>query len=127
MIKIKYCEIEEFKKDFTKLSKKFRTLKEDLVRLKTYAIETFHIHKQLNNGIVAITGFCSDNIWMYKVKKFACRALKGTSSKSGIRIIYAFDTEKKTVTFIEMYYKSNKPNENKERIKQYLTHESVLI
>lgn len=120
MTTIKYDETIEFKKDFARLLKKFGTLSEDLAHLKTYAIEALHTYKQNNGGIFPISGFCSDNIWVYKVKKFKCRTLKGKGAKSGIRIIYALDGENKKVTFIELYYKGNQTSESRERIKKYL-------
>ena len=35
---------------------------------------------------------------VYKLKKFACRALKGRGAKSGIRVIYSWNEEIKEVT-----------------------------
>ncbi len=62
----------------------------------------------------------NDELKICKVKKFACKALKGKGVKSGIRIIYAYFVPTKTVDFIEMYFKGESENEDKERIKEYL-------
>ena len=43
-MKIKYSQTEEFKKDFKKLEKKYRTLKDDLLVAQRNAIEVFHIN-----------------------------------------------------------------------------------
>jgi len=50
------------------------------------------------------------------VKKIACKALKGKGVNSGLRLVYAyFETEKK-ITFIELYHKNDKENEDRKRI-----------
>jgi mRNA-degrading endonuclease RelE of RelBE toxin-antitoxin system len=116
---IKCCSTLEFKKDFKKLSKKFKTLENDLKIFVSTALVAQHIKKVNITGIYLISGFCRDDIMVFKVTKFACRALKGRGSKSGIRIIYAFDKTTKKVTFLEIYFKGNKPKENQERIKKY--------
>jgi hypothetical protein len=54
-------------------------------------------------------------------KKFACKSLKGKGAKSGIRIIYAYFEQEDTIEFIEIYFKGDKENEDKERIKKYFT------
>ncbi len=106
----------EFKKDFKKLSKKFKTLDDD--------IETF-INKQLklthklgidNKGVVHISGLGIEIPRIYKAKKFACKALKGRGGMSGIRIIYAYYEKEDVVEFIEIYFKGDKANEDKKRI-----------
>lgn len=56
---------------------------------------------------------------IYKAKKFACDALGGKASKSGIRIIYAYYELSHEVHFIEIYYKEDKANENRSRVKKY--------
>lgn len=106
----------EFKKDFKKLSKKFKTLDDD--------IETF-INKQLklthklgidNKGVVHISGLGIEIPRIYKAKKFACKALKGRGGMSGIRIIYAYYEKEDIIEFIEIYFKGDKANEDKKRI-----------
>lgn len=117
---ISYGQTEEFKKDFKKLLKKYRSLEEDLALAKVAAIELFHIKKINNLSVFPIQSCCTDEILIYKLKRFACKALKGRGSKSGIRIIYAFHLKTLRVDFIEIYFKADQENENRERIKQYL-------
>lgn len=126
---IDYFETELFKKDFKKLLKKYRTLEEDLEVAKRNAIEGFHVGKDDGSGnlrkidsrsIFPIQGFCSEEIQVCKIKKFACKALKGRGAQSGIRIIYAFDLKNVRVDFIEIYFKADQENEDKGRIKSYL-------
>lgn len=56
-----------------------------------------------------------------KIKKIACKSLKGRGVNSGLRLIYVyFETEQK-ITFIELYHKSDKPNEDRERILKFIS------
>lgn len=118
--RISYGETLEFQKDFKRLLKKYRSLRDDLELVKIAAIELFHIHKLNNLSIFPVQGFCTEEIQICKIKKFACRSLKGRGSKSGIRIIYAFHYLNFKIDFIEIYFKGEKENEDKERIKEYL-------
>ena len=120
-IKIEYFKTDFFKKDFKKLLKKFRSLESDIEVAKKNAIELYHIKKIDNQSVFPIPRFCSEEIIVCKLKKFACKALKGRGSKSGIRIIYAYFTKKSRVDFIEIYYKGNQENEDRERIKNYIS------
>ena len=115
--KIDYSE--EFKKELKKLKKRFKTLEEDLrIFIKTQ-LKLFHKIKLDNDGIKRITGLKREYPPVYKAKKFACRSLKGKGAKSGIRIIYIYFEQEDTIEFIEIYYKGDKENENRERIKSY--------
>jgi hypothetical protein len=118
-MKIKYNEIDLFQKDIKRL-KRYRTLEEDLETAKRNAIELYHLKNINNQSIFPIQGFCSEKILICKIKKFACKSLKGRGSKSGIRVIYAFYCNDYKVEFIEIYFKGDKANEDRERIKEYL-------
>lgn len=109
----------EFDRDFKKLAKRFKTLDSD--------IETF-INKQLklthklgvdNKGVFHISELGIEIPKIYKAKKFACKALKGRGGMSGIRIIYAYYENEDVIEFIEIYFKGDKENEDKKRIKKY--------
>ena len=119
MSKINYSRTSEFQKDFKRLLKKFKSLEDDLELVKIAAIDLFHIQKINNLSIFPIQGFCTEKIQVCKIKKFACKALKGRGSKSGIRVIYAFHYENCKVDFIEIYFKGEKENEDRERIRKY--------
>ena len=118
-MKIKYNVIDAFQKDLKRL-KRFQTLKDDLETAKRDAIELYHLKNINNHSVFPIPGFCSKEVHICKIKKFACKALKGRGSKSGIRIIYAFYCQSHKVEFIEIYFKGEKENEDRERIKVYL-------
>ena len=117
---ITYNSIDAFDKDLKRLAKKFPSLLEDLGLVKRAAIELFHLKKIDNHAVFPIPDFCSDTYQVFKIKKFACRSLKGRGVKSGIGFIYFFHIQKLEVIFIEMYFKSEQENENRLKIKEYL-------
>ena len=117
---ITYSSIDAFDKDFKRLAKKFPSLPEDLDLIKRAAIELFHLKKIDNHAVFPIPDFCSDTFQVCKIKKFACRSLKGRGVKSGLRVTYFFDMQKLEVVFIEMYFKSEQENEDRSRIRDYL-------
>jgi hypothetical protein len=86
-----YNSIKEFKNDFKTLKKKFKTLDEDFETLKTAHIELLHIHKTQTDDPVRIENFCGANYESYKVRKFACKALKNRGVRTGLRVVYVFE------------------------------------
>lgn len=120
-MKITYEQTPQFKRDFKKLSKKFPTLAEDLEILKKSAIEIFHIHEIDNKAVFEIEGVGNrEEIKFYKVKKFACRSLKGKGARSGLRLIYTYLPHEGKICLLEIYLKSSKSTEDKDRIKEFL-------
>ncbi|MDZ7725307.1 MAG: hypothetical protein U5R06_21440 [candidate division KSB1 bacterium] len=87
--------------------------------MKKAAIELRHIQGIDNQSIFQIPDLQTDES-VFKVKKFACKALKGKGSRSGLRVIYSFDKRTHHVHFIEIYYKGDKANEDIARIKRYI-------
>jgi len=118
--KIEYNETDPFQKDLKRLLKKYQTLEDDLETAKRNAIELYHLKRVNNQSVFPIQGFCSETIQICKIKKFACKVLKGRGSKSGVRVIYAFHCQICKVDFIEIYFKGEQANEDRERIKEYL-------
>ena len=47
-------------------------------------------------------------------------SLKGKGAASGIRVIFVWEEEKQLVSFIEIYYKGDQENENRERLKEFI-------
>lgn len=109
----------EFEKDFKRLSKKFRTLEEDFKTFINTQLNLFHKKGIDNKGVVLISGIGIPNPKIYKARKFTCRSLKGRGVDSGIRVIYAYWEEEDKLEFIEIYFKGDKENEDRDRI---LTH-----
>ncbi|MBI4653772.1 MAG: hypothetical protein HY752_02085 [Nitrospirae bacterium] len=102
-----------------KLLKRFRTLEDDLEIFILKELNLYHKLKIDNKGIFQIPGLRFENPKIYKAKKFACRSLKGKGVQSGIRVIYAYLEEKDKIELIEIYYKGDKENEDRERILRY--------
>jgi len=107
----------EFEKDKKKLLKRFRTLDEDLVTFTDVQLNLFHKLGMDNGAIEHISDLGITEPKIYKVKKFACRSLKGKGVQSGIRIIYSYFHNDDKIEFIEIYYKGDKQTEDRERIK----------
>lgn len=118
---INYNTIPEFEKDFKKLEKRYRTLNADFENMKKNLLEAHYLKGAPlpPQSVVDIEGMCSENYRSKKVRKFACKSLKNLGNRSGIRVIFVIEEELK-ITFIEIYHKSDKEIENKERLKQYL-------
>ena len=102
----------EFNKDKKSLLKKYRTLNEDLAEvekiLKKRPDERPPFSFRLDNLSLATC--------VIKVKKIACKALKGRGVNSGLRLIYAYFPDEQKIIFIELYHKSEKETEDKKRI-----------
>jgi len=107
-----FDELKEFKKDLKTLLKKYRTLNDDLAIVKQVLSVSPDERPPFS--------FRIDNLGIetcvIKVKKIACKALKGRGVNSGFRLIYAYFEEEQRITFIELYHKNDKENEDRERI-----------
>ena len=106
----------DFERDLKKLCKRFRTLEDDLATLLTAEIALYHKLGIDNKGIFRVPGLPFRDPEIYKVKKFACRALKGCGANSGLRLIYAFFRADDRIELIEIYFKGDKENEDRTRI-----------
>ena len=107
-----FYELAEFKKDLKNLLKKYRTLNDDLEVVK-------RVLAVIPNERPPFS-FRMDNLGLktciIKVKKIACKALKGRGVNSGLRLVYAHFPDEQKITFIELYHKNEKENEDKTRI-----------
>jgi len=106
----------EFEKDFKKLSKKFRTLEGDLQTFIQKQLNLYHKLHIDNKGIFPISDLGIIYPKIFKAKKFACRSLKGKGVTSGIRVIYAYFAQEDVIELIEIYYKGEKENDDRNRI-----------
>ena len=109
----------EFEKDIKKLLKRFKTLEDDLEIFIKNELNLYHKLKIDNKGVFQVPGSKIEDPKIYKAMKFACRSLKGKGVQSGIRVIYAHFEEKDKIELIEIYYKGDKENEDRERILKY--------
>lgn len=105
-------ELTEFQKDLKSLLKKYRTINDDLEVVKQVLTVTPDERPPFS--------FRIDNLGLetcvIKVKKIACKALKGRGVNSGLRLIYAYFKDQEKIIFVELYHKNNKENEDKQRI-----------
>src|ERR1700737_2404795 len=94
-------ELPEYKKDLKDLIKKYRTLAEDMEVVKKVLSVSPDERPPFS--------FKIDNLGIetcvIKVKKIACKALKGRGVNSGIRLIYALFKEEVKIVFVELYHK----------------------
>ena len=108
-------ELEEFRKDKKDLLKKYHTLNEDMDVVKKVLTISPDERPPFSFRIDNL----SISTCVIKVKKIACKALKGRGVNSGLRLIYALFKEERKIVFIELYHKSDKENEDKKRILRY--------
>ncbi len=107
-----FDELAEFKKDLKNLLKKYRTLNDDLIVVKK-VLEVSPDERPPFSFRIENLGL---ETCIVKVKKVACKALKGRGVNSGLRLVYAYFPEEPKITFIELYHKSDKQNEDRNRI-----------
>lgn len=105
-----YNELPEFSKEFKRFFKKYRSLSEDIKEFKR-VVEIAPLGNSKHFTIITR----NEQYVIVKVRLF-CRYLKGSS----LRLIYAFHYEDHKMDFIEIYFKGENENEDKDRIKRYL-------
>lgn len=117
MKEMEFEELDEFKKDLKKLSKRYKSLKDDIEVIKKVL--------NINPNARPPFSFNIDGLGIkdciIKVKKIACKSLKGKGVNTGLRLVYAHfedeeSKENEKIIFIEIYHKNDKSVENKERI-----------
>lgn len=110
----------EFEKDLKQLSKKYRSLPDDLEEfLRVISVQPRGVGK--NFVVLTVQGA----ITIVKARLF-CRALKGNT----LRIIYAYiegvnEIELIEIEFIELYFKGDKESEDQKRIQEYLSIKNI--
>ena len=126
--KINYNEINTFKKSLKKLIKSLLLWQQVRAVRVDQEVELFHNPDNDidNKSVFLIPGFYDETNKIYKLRKFACRALKGKGARSGIRIIYAYNTQTDDVTFIDIYYKADQENADKQKIEEFLNQHNII-
>ncbi len=105
-----FKQLPKFGKEFSKLSKKFQSLPEDLKKFeKLIEISPTGIGK--NFTII----HSSTKMKLVKAR-LSCRSLR----KRSLRIIYAYHNDTVTFVYIELYFKGDKANEDRNRVEEYL-------
>lgn len=112
---MKFEELAEYQKDLKQLLKKYRTLEQDVEELqKTLAVEP-DAEPPFSYRIDGL----GIKTCVIKVKKIACKALKGRGVNSGLRLIYAWFKEDERIIMVELYHKNDKENEDRNRIHKH--------
>ena len=109
-MKTNYDELPEFSKEFKRFSKKYKSLPDDLEEFKR-VVDVAPLGNSKHFNVITR----NEQYAVVKARLF-CRYLKGSS----FRIVYTFHCQSCKVEFIEIYFKGNKANEDRERIKEYL-------
>ena len=110
-----FDELAEFQKDLKALLKKYRTLNEDLNVVKK-VLEVLPDQRPPFSFRIDNSGV---ETCIIKVKKIACKSLKGKGVNSGLRLVYAYFPDQHKITFIELYHKIDKENEDRKRLYKY--------
>lgn len=107
-----FDELPEFKRDLKTLLKKYRTLHDDITVVKK-VLEILPDERPPFSFRIDQLGI---ETCVIKIKKMACKALKGKGVNSGFRLVYAYFPDLQKIIFIELYHKNNKENEDRNRI-----------
>jgi mRNA-degrading endonuclease YafQ of YafQ-DinJ toxin-antitoxin module len=107
-----FSELDEFKIDFKKLIKKYRSLNDDLEIVKKVLTVEPGARPPFSFRISGL----GINTCVIKVKKMACKSLKGRGVNTGLRLIYAHFENDNEIVFVELYHKGNKEQEDRRRI-----------
>jgi len=105
-----FSKLPEFERELKRLSKKYPTIESDIEDIKSILLncptgigKNFIIMKSL------------DNIKIIKVRVH-CESLRSNT----IRLIYSYQPERIEFMYIEIYFKGDKENEDRNRINKYL-------
>ena len=105
-----FHQLPEFEKELKKLAKKYPTLPFDIEDIKPILQET---KTGIGKNFTIISTVA--DIQIVKVR-ILCEALRART----IRLVYAYHVNRIEFMYIEVYFKGDKENENRERIEEYL-------
>jgi mRNA-degrading endonuclease YafQ of YafQ-DinJ toxin-antitoxin module len=100
----------QFAKDLKRLVKKYRSLEDDLVALEQVLL-VYPTGIGKNFTII----HHAEKVKLVKAR-LACKSLRERS----MRVIYAYHEDTITFVYIELYFKGENENEDRERIERYL-------
>lgn len=108
---MKFSETSAFSKDIKRLSKKYRSLPEDLLEFKKVVAAV-----PCGNSKHFVALHQKENLSIIKARLF-CKYLK----RNSLRVVYAYDAQLGQIVFIELYFKGNQERESHERIDEFLS------
>ncbi len=106
-----FQESDDFSKDFKRLKKKYLSIDKDF-EIFSEVLETF----PKGNGSRHCNILTDKNPHFILKSRMRCKTLLSTE----LRVIYCFNEELQSITFIEIYYKGDKENEDEARIKSFI-------
>ncbi len=106
-----FDELPEFQKERKRLARKYRSLSDDLREFRN-VVSVVPLGNRKHFTVIAQ----NENLHIVKARLF-CRYLKGSS----LRVIYSYFEQEQRIEFIEIYFKGDKENEDRHRVKEYLT------
>lgn len=112
-----FNELPEFRKELKRLGKKYKSLPDDLQEFCSI-VSAVPLGNSKHFNIITKT----EVLHIVKARLF-CRYLKGSS----LRIVYSYFDQEPRIEFIELYFKGDRVNEDRERIKKYLSNHPNLI
>ncbi len=108
---IRSKQLPAFEKEFKRLHKRYRSLAKDLTTFESVIVS-------YPTGLGAnFTILHRDERVVIVKARLACAALRERS----LRIIYAYHDDVVEFVYIELYFKGDKANEDRERISDYLS------
>ena len=107
----------EYEKDLKHYRKKFQTIDEDLADVQIILKKKPDQRPPFSYRIEGL----GIETCVIKVKKIACRSLKGRGVNSGFRLVYAHYENEDRIVLVELYHKTDKEMEDRERIFKYFT------
>jgi len=105
-----FLQLPEFEKELKKLSKKYPTLESDIEDIKPILLTC---PTGIGKNFIIIRS--KENTKIIKVK-IHCESLRSRN----IRLIYSYREDEIEFLYLEIYFKGNKENEDRERIEEYL-------
>ena len=99
-----FDELPEFTKECKRFARRYKSLSGDMQEFKN-VVSVVPLGNSKHFNIVTQT----ESVKIVKARLF-CRYLKGSS----LRVIYSYIEKEKKVEFIEMYFKGDKENEDRE-------------
>jgi DNA topoisomerase VI subunit B len=105
-----FYQLPEFEKELKRLSKKYPTLPSDIEDIKPIILES---RTGIGKNFTIITS--TEDVDVVKVRVL-CESLRSRT----IRLIYAHRKDRIEFMFIELYFKGDKENEDRERVADYL-------
>ncbi|HET8581519.1 MAG TPA: hypothetical protein VFL98_03595 [Candidatus Paceibacterota bacterium] len=108
---MEFAELPEFSRELKSLKKKYKSLEGDLETQR----DVLQTRPEGTGGKHWICLHQNDEFSIWKTR-LACKTLKGDK----MRVIYAFIFSSARIEYVEIYFKGDKPNEDRERVAAYI-------